>query len=84
MSSTCHIDARVVVHVDRGDTMSLKWGHQWTYCSFPRLYIRMEPRRNIIDRGKPKKNRRKSCPSGTLSTINPTWTDMGCELGTLR
>jgi hypothetical protein len=55
MSSICHIDARVVVHVDRGDTMSLKWGHQWTYCSSPRLYIRMEPRRNIIDRRKPKK-----------------------------
>jgi hypothetical protein len=34
----------------------------------------MEHQWNQIDRGKPT-TRRKTCPSATLSTTNPTWTD---------
>jgi hypothetical protein len=34
----------------------------------------MEHRLNVIDRGKPMYSG-KTCPSATLSTINPTWTD---------
>ena len=36
----------------------------------------MEHRWNETDRGKPT-TRRKTCPSATLSTTNPTWTDPG-------
>jgi hypothetical protein len=35
---------------------------------------------NEIDRGKPT-TRRKTCPSATLSTTNPTWTDPGSKPG---
>jgi hypothetical protein len=35
---------------------------------------------NEIDRGKPT-TRRKTCPSATLSTTNPTWTFPGIEPG---
>jgi hypothetical protein len=36
----------------------------------------MEHQWKEIDRGKPT-TRRKTCPSATLSTTNPTWTDQG-------
>jgi hypothetical protein len=38
------------------------------------LFQVMEHRWNDIDRGKPK-YWGKTCPSATLSTTNPTWTD---------
>jgi hypothetical protein len=38
--------------------------------------ILTEHRWNETDRGKPT-TRRKTCPSATLSTTNPTWTDPG-------
>jgi hypothetical protein len=47
----------------------------------------MEHRWNEIDRGKPKysgenrSTRGKTCPSATLSTTNPTWTDPGSSPG---
>jgi hypothetical protein len=40
----------------------------------------MEHQWNLIDRGKPKYSG-KTCPSATLSTTNPTWTDPGSNLG---
>jgi hypothetical protein len=40
----------------------------------------MEHQWNKIDRGKPI-TRRKPCPSATLSTTNPTWTDPGSNPG---
>jgi hypothetical protein len=40
----------------------------------------MEHQWNETDRGKPK-TRRKTCPSATLSTTNPTWTDPGSNPG---
>jgi hypothetical protein len=40
----------------------------------------MEHRWNEIDRGKPK-YWGKTCPSATLSTTNPTWTDPGSNPG---
>jgi hypothetical protein len=40
----------------------------------------MEHQWNEIDREKPT-TRRKTCPSATLSTTNPTWTDPGSNPG---
>jgi hypothetical protein len=40
----------------------------------------MEHQWNETDRGKPT-TRRKTCPSATLSTTNPTWTDPGSNPG---
>jgi hypothetical protein len=40
----------------------------------------MEHRWNEIDRGKLKYSEKK-CPSATLSTTNPTWTDPGSNPG---
>jgi hypothetical protein len=40
----------------------------------------MEHQWNEIDREKPT-TRRKTCPSATLSTTNPTWTDPGSKPG---
>jgi hypothetical protein len=41
------------------------------------IYAYGEPRWNDTDRGKPKNSEEKTCPSATLSTTNPTWTDHG-------
>jgi hypothetical protein len=41
----------------------------------------MEHRWNEIDRGKPKYYGEKTCPSATLSTTNPTWTDPASNPG---
>jgi hypothetical protein len=41
----------------------------------------MGHRWNEIDRGKPKYSGGKTCPSATLSTTNPTWTDPGSNPG---
>ena len=41
----------------------------------------MEHLCNEIDRGKPKYSGKKTCPSATLSTTNPTWTDPASNLG---
>jgi hypothetical protein len=45
--------------------------------AYPRL--NMEQRWNHIDRGKPKDSEKKTCPSATLSTTNPTRTDLGAK-----
>jgi hypothetical protein len=34
-----------------GETISLNFGHQWTYCSSPRWYISMENQRGMISTG---------------------------------
>jgi hypothetical protein len=43
-------------------------------------HVSMELRWNDNDRGNPK-NSRKTCLSATLSTTNPTWTDLGTNPG---
>jgi hypothetical protein len=50
------------------------------YYAFPRWYEFGERRWNDIDRGN-RKTRRKTCPSATLSTTNPTWIDPGANPG---
>jgi hypothetical protein len=47
----------------------------------PRLYMSMEGHSGIILTWQNWRTRRKICPSATLSTANPTWTDLGlrCE-----
>jgi hypothetical protein len=44
------------------------------------FFLVMEHRWNETDRGKPKYSG-KTCPSVTLSTTNPTWTDPGSNPG---
>jgi hypothetical protein len=57
-----------------GEIMSLNCGHQRTYCSSPRWNMSMESHDEIILTEENRRARRKTCPSATLSTINPTWT----------
>jgi hypothetical protein len=45
------------------------------------FFLVMEHRWNEIDRGKPKYSGGKTCPSATLSTTKPTWTDPGSNPG---
>jgi hypothetical protein len=45
------------------------------YYAFPRWYVFGERRWNDILTGENRRTRRKTCPSATLSTINPTWID---------
>jgi hypothetical protein len=41
----------------------------------------MESHGGIILTGETEKKQEKTCPSATLSAINPTWTDPGANLG---
>jgi hypothetical protein len=44
------------------------------------IYEHGDPWWNDIDRGN-RRTQRKICPSATLSTTDPTWIDMGVNLG---
>jgi hypothetical protein len=60
--------------------MSLNCCYQWDYFSCPGdRYKTVDPWRNNVDRGKPKNLGERNCPSATLSTTNPTWTDLGAN-----
>jgi hypothetical protein len=48
----------------------------WKWAVFYQILQVMEHQWNEINRVKPT-TRRKTCPSATLSTTNPTWTDLG-------
>jgi hypothetical protein len=63
-----------------GEAMSLNCGHQQARCSSPR-YMSMESHGGMILTGENRKTWRETCPSSTLSTINPTWTDPGVNPG---
>jgi hypothetical protein len=57
------------------------------YCDGVRIWadsVNVEHRWNDTDREKPKNSEKKPVPSATLSTTNPTWTDMVGEPGPLR
>jgi hypothetical protein len=60
-----------------GETMSLNCGHQLAYCLSPRYYVGIHG--GMILRGKNRRTRTKTCPSATLSTTYPTWTDPGTK-----
>jgi hypothetical protein len=47
------------------------------YYAFPRWYEFWERRWNDILAGENWRTRKKTCPSATLSTTNPTWIDPG-------
>jgi hypothetical protein len=47
----------------------------------PRWYMSMESHGGIILTGENRRTRRKTCPTDTLSTTNPTWTDPGANCG---
>jgi hypothetical protein len=49
------------------------------YYTFPRWYEFGERRWNDILTGENRRTRRKTCPSATLSTTNPTWNDPGAN-----
>jgi hypothetical protein len=55
-----------------GKTISLNCGLQRVYCSSLRWYRYMENNGGMILVGGNRRNRRKSCPSATLSITNPT------------
>jgi hypothetical protein len=59
-----------------------KRGYQLTlaYYAFPRWYEFGERRWNDMT-GENRRTRRKTCPSATLSTTNPTWIDPGSNPG---
>jgi hypothetical protein len=56
-------------------SVSLNCGHQQAYCSCPRWHMSMERHGGMIRTEEIRRNRRTACPSATLSTTNPTWTD---------
>jgi hypothetical protein len=51
------------------------------YYAFPRWYDFGEWRWNDILTVENRRTRRKTCPSATLSTTNPTWIDRGANPG---
>jgi hypothetical protein len=51
------------------------------YYAFPRWYEFGERRWNDILTGENRRTPRKTCPSATLSTTNPTWIDPGVNPG---
>jgi hypothetical protein len=51
------------------------------YYAFPRWYEFGERRSNDMLTGEHRRTRRKTCPSATLSTTNPTWIDQGVNPG---
>jgi hypothetical protein len=63
-----------------GETMSLNFGHQWGYCSFPRWYLSMESHSGMM-MGRNQITWRRTCPSATLSTAKPILTDLGSNPG---
>jgi hypothetical protein len=51
------------------------------YYAFPRRYEFRERILNYIVTGENRRTRRKTCPSATLSTTNPTWIDQDANPG---
>jgi len=47
----------------------------------PHIVVYMESHGGMILTGENRKTRRETCPSATLSTTNPTWTDPGANPG---
>jgi hypothetical protein len=70
----------VVIHAD-GLRLTLNCGHQRAYCSSLRLYMSTEGHSGMILTEETRRTRRKTCPSATLSTTNPTWIDPGANVG---
>jgi hypothetical protein len=53
----------------------LNYNHQCAYCSPPDDNMSMESDGGMILTGENRRTRKKTCPSATLSTTNPIWTD---------
>jgi hypothetical protein len=64
-----------------GENVSQNCGNQLAHCSFPRWYMNMESRSRMILTRKNRRTRRRTCPSTTLPTTNPVWTDVDANLG---
>jgi hypothetical protein len=62
-----------------GETMSVNCGHKRAYCSSLRCYMRMENHGGIILTEERRRTLRKTCPSDTLSTTNPTRSGPGAN-----
>jgi hypothetical protein len=62
------------------ETTSLNCGHQWVHCSSSRWCMSMDSHGRMILMGN-RRTRRKTCPSATLTSANPTWTDSGMNMG---
>jgi hypothetical protein len=64
-----------------GQTQARMPAFTLAYYAFPRLYEFGERRWNDILTGENIRTLRKTCPSATLSTTNPTWIDLGANPG---
>jgi hypothetical protein len=64
----------VVVNVD-----GVNFSHQQACCSYSRWYMGMYNHGGMILTGENRRTRRQTCPNATLSTINPTWTDLSAN-----
>jgi hypothetical protein len=63
------------------ETMSLNCSHQQACCSSPRWYLSIESHGGMILTGENWRTQRETCPSATLSTTNPIWSDLGVNPG---
>jgi hypothetical protein len=68
----------VVVHVDGREDVSELRPSACLLFILQVIYEHGELWWNYIDWGKPK-NSEKTCPTATLTTKNPTWTDVGAN-----
>jgi hypothetical protein len=65
-----------------GVRLSLNCDHQRAYCSYAQMIYEYRERQSKDDTDRRNgRTRRKPCPSATLSTTNPTWTDQGANPG---
>jgi hypothetical protein len=65
-----------------GETMSLGTGSLTAPLSIPQMIHEwIWSSGEMILTGENRRTRRKTCPSATLSTINPTWTDLWANSG---
>jgi hypothetical protein len=73
----------VYAHPEGGVGLVPKRGCPFTlaYYAFPRWYEFGERRWNDMLSEETRRTRRKTCPSATLSTTNPTWIDQGANPG---
>jgi hypothetical protein len=62
-----------------GETMSLNCVHKRAYCSSSKQYMSTESPGGMILTGKTQKKWRKTCHSATMSTTDPTYTDLGAN-----
>jgi hypothetical protein len=64
-----------------GEKMPVNCNQQWASCSSLKWYISLESHGGMMLTDENQRTQRETCPSATLSTTNPTWTDPSTNLG---